>query len=119
MEIGSPGQKFDVILDTGSHLLWVPSTSCTNCPTDYRKFDSQASSSTVPLPLREHIRYGRGEVEGYYAMENVSFQGLQSRMNLLLVDQQTDTEHSQADGIMGLSNFKAIKNVFDIGYKSK
>jgi hypothetical protein len=52
-------------------------------------------------------------------MENVSFQGLQSRMNLLLVDQQTDTEHSQADGIMGLSNFKAIKNVFDIGYKSK
>ena len=51
-------------------------------------------------------------------MENVLFQGLTSRMNLLLVDKQNDTQHSQADGIMGLSNLRSIKNVFDIGYKN-
>ena len=60
MELGEPSQKFDVILDTGSTILWVPSQKCTNCPDDKRKFDSTASTSTTPLPLRDHIRYGKG-----------------------------------------------------------
>lgn len=118
MELGTPPQKFDVILDTGSHLLWVPTKNCKNCPDDVRKFDSTASTTVTPLPLRDYIRYGRGEVKGYYVFDTVLFQGVSSRLKLLLVDSQTDTEHSQADGIMGLSNLKSIDNVLDIAYKN-
>ena len=49
-------------------------------------------------------------------MDFVSFQGLKIYTNLLLVDKQKDTESSQADGIMGLSNLKSVKNVMDIAF---
>lgn len=91
MELGNPPQRFDVILDTGSHLLWVPTKNCSNCPDDVRKFESAASTTIVPLPLRDHIRYGRGEVYGYYIFDSVLFQGVTSTLKLLLVDKQSDT----------------------------
>ena len=37
---------------------------------------------------------------------------------MLLVDKQVDTENTQADGIMGLSNLKTVKNVLDLGHLS-
>lgn len=38
-------------------------------------------------------------------------------MKMLLADKQSDTEHAQADGIMGLSNEKRIDNALDLAYK--
>ena len=118
MELGTPGQKFTVILDTGSSILWIPSKNCTNCPDESRLFDSTASQTIHPLPLRDHIKYGKGEVKGFYIRDQVSMQGVSSAVNLLLVDQQSDTEHTQADGLMGLSNQKLYQNVFDVAYKN-
>lgn len=118
MTLGSPPQIFDVILDTGSHLLWVPSANCTNCPKDTRKFDSSASASATPLSLRGHIKYGKGEVEGFYLKDSLEFQGVKSPIKLLLVDQQSGTEHAQADGIMGLSNLKSIDNALDLAHRN-
>ena len=39
---------------------------------------------------------------------------MNTTFSLILADYQKDTEHSQADGIMGLSNYKKIKNVFEV-----
>jgi len=56
----------DVILDTGSHMLWVPSKNCTNCPRDVKRFDAQRSSSSRITNKREQLKYGKGEIKGYY-----------------------------------------------------
>lgn len=116
MELGQPPQKFDLILDTGSSILWVPSKNCTNCPDSTNKYDSTLTNTTRPLPKRDHIKYGQGEVRGYYVIDQVQFQGLRHDMQLLLVDEQTDTENSQADGIMGLSNYPFVNNILDEAY---
>jgi hypothetical protein len=33
------------------------------------------------------------------------------------VEQQVNTEHTQADGIMGLSNFRSVPNLLDLAHK--
>ena len=43
IEIGTPAQKAEAILDTGSHHFWVPSKNCTNCPLTFSKFDHKKS----------------------------------------------------------------------------
>jgi hypothetical protein len=36
---------------------------------------------------------------------------------LILVDKQIDLETSKADGLMGLSNYAAYKNIFEKGFE--
>jgi hypothetical protein len=47
IELGTPPQKAEVILDTGSHHFWVPSKNCTNCPLTFNKFDHRKSETAT------------------------------------------------------------------------
>jgi hypothetical protein len=49
--IGTPGQKFQVIFDTGSSNLWVPAANCSNCAL-HTKFNEKASSTFKPVGTR-------------------------------------------------------------------
>lgn len=64
VKLGTPGQTFRIIFDTGSADFWVPSIQCTDGCYDRRRYDPSHSSSHIPDGKQVSIQYGSGEVRG-------------------------------------------------------
>ena len=78
ISIGTPGQSFDVVFDTGSANLWVPGSGCmaTGC-LSHSRFDSSASSTFEEAGGSGiYIRFGTGEVSGRLSRDTVSTHGV-------------------------------------------
>jgi len=70
ISVGTPPQKFQVIYDTGSSNLWVPSTSCKNCG-KHAEYDSTKSSTYQKNGTKFYIQYGSGPVSGFESKDSV------------------------------------------------
>ena len=109
MTIGTPGQTFEVIFDTGSSNLWVPATNCTNCGSK-PKFNPTASSTYHANGEEFYIRYGSGPVSGFVGVDNVGVGSLTATG--VEFAEITDVSGLGAafsvgkfDGILGLASF--------------
>jgi hypothetical protein len=116
--IGTPGQSFAVILDTGSANLWVPDKTCRTCR-GKSMFDQTKSSSYVTNGQQWSIQYGTGSAQGFLGQDTVSF-GAAGTQQLAVpktvfgqatsIDQ--DLQQDVADGILGLAfQTLAVDNV--------
>ncbi|KAJ1365927.1 Inositol hexakisphosphate and diphosphoinositol-pentakisphosphate kinase [Parelaphostrongylus tenuis] len=79
--VGTPGQTFALVLDTGSSNLWVIDSNCNSEACDgylgsvytRRKFNTTASSTFSAENRTIGILYGSGACYGHLAMDTVSF----------------------------------------------
>jgi hypothetical protein len=80
ISVGSPGQSFRVVFDTGSSNLWVPSAKCKGCGGRFlfrhNKFNQSASGTYVASQAPFNIRYGSGPVSGVFGEDTVNVEGV-------------------------------------------
>ncbi|XP_072379228.1 cathepsin D-like isoform X1 [Diabrotica undecimpunctata] len=122
ISIGTPQQKFNVIFDTGSSNLWVPSSKCntdSGCK-NHKQYDSDKSSTYSKNGTEFLITYGSGSVEGFVSRDDVEVGGLTVKNQIFA---ETTNEPGSAfinnpfDGILGLAYYdlsiNGIPTVFD------
>ncbi|KAG5116905.1 hypothetical protein JHK84_043018 [Glycine max] len=73
ISIGSPPQYFNVVFDTGSSNLWVPSSKCIFSIACYfhSKYRSKISSTYTEIGIPCKIPYGQGSIFGFFSQDNV------------------------------------------------
>jgi saccharopepsin len=100
IEIGNPGQKFLVQLDTGSQNLWIPGPNCQECT--HKKFNGLASSSYNPSNKSFSYYYGSGKVSGMLSYDNVKLGNLTIKNQEFGQAENLTFTDSKFDGILGL-----------------
>jgi cathepsin D len=74
VSLGTPLQNFQVIFDTGSSNLWVPSHACTALACKlHNKYNAAASSTYVANGTAFVIEYGSGSVKGFLSQDVVTW----------------------------------------------
>jgi len=93
IELGTPGQTFNVIFDTGSSDLWVPAQNCSSIAcTLHKKFNPKSSSTYKPNGTEFKVEYGSGSGEGFECSDNLNMGGL-------VVKSQTFAQMTKLEGL--------------------
>lgn len=105
--IGTPPQNFNVVFDTGSSKLWVPSSTCFFSIACYfhSSYSSRLSRTYTKIGKICKIPYGSGYISGSYSQDNVEVGGLIVKDQVFVearIEKSIDLIFAQFDGILGL-----------------
>ncbi|CAG2116647.1 unnamed protein product, partial [Medioppia subpectinata] len=104
--LGTPPQSFNILFDTGSSNLWVPSSGCrsTACQTHHRYYSSR-SSTYRPNGRSFSIQYGTGSTTGFLSTDTLGIGSSQIRGQTFAEttnEPGTTFVYAEFDGILGM-----------------
>ncbi|XP_024081389.1 cathepsin D-like [Cimex lectularius] len=106
IHIGNPPQKFNVLFDTGSSNLWVPSILCNETCERLNKYDSSKSSTYVGNGTYIYLNFLSGTIEGVFSSDDFYMGGHRVR-GQLFAETNNHRDGDMFDGIFGLA-FSAL-----------
>ncbi|KAM8908178.1 nothepsin [Spinachia spinachia] len=105
--LGTPGQNFSVVFDTGSSDLWVPSTYCvSHACASHRRFKAFDSSSFYHDGRTFGIHYGSGHLLGVTARETLkigSLTTINQEFGESVYEPGSAFVRAKFDGVLGLA----------------
>ena len=104
-ELGTPGQEFNLMVDTGSANLWVPSSNCYSMPCwTHNCYTSSQSSTYQANGTFIQIDYASGVCSGVLSQDVFSIGGLTvQNVTFAQMDVMSrDFTYTAFDGILGL-----------------
>ncbi|SAL98859.1 hypothetical protein [Absidia glauca] len=120
VKVGTPGQEFLLLFDTGSSDTWIPSKKCTKSKgcLSGRRYDPTVSSTYQGEKDAVDIKYGIGSATGHYFVDRLQVGDLLSLPSQTLVkmddnkgpiaqqsthhkDDDDDNDDNLIDGIFG------------------
>jgi len=110
--IGTPGQPFLVVLDTGSSNLWVPAAACkTGGCANKDKYDNTKSSTYTNNGKKWQIAYGDGSTaSGTLVVDTMAFTGAGGAKLTIpkttfgeATKMSAEFDQDPSDGILGLA----------------
>eukprot|EP00163_Fabomonas_tropica_P033723 TRINITY_DN8_c0_g1_i1.p1 TRINITY_DN8_c0_g1~~TRINITY_DN8_c0_g1_i1.p1 ORF type:complete len:396 (+),score=134.91 TRINITY_DN8_c0_g1_i1:421-1608(+) len=107
--IGTPPQNFQVLFDTGSSNLWVPSSTCNSCG-GHATYNHGSSSSYQANGTSFSIQYGSGAASGFLSQDTIEVSGVTVPNQIFaeVTDEPGGVfENSKFDGILGMA-FQSI-----------
>ncbi|KAI6216998.1 Eukaryotic aspartyl protease [Aphelenchoides besseyi] len=111
--VGRPPKPFQVMIDTGSSVLWIPKKGCKstgrhasgNCNSGKYVYDAEESASSLNLTAPFSISYGGGSssMKGHYFKDFFSF-GEDMRITAAVTFGVAEEIVGEDQGILGLGN---------------
>ncbi|KAH7884652.1 aspartic peptidase A1 [Phlebopus sp. FC_14] len=110
VQIGTPPQNFNILMDSGSADFWVGAENCQSqqggCG-NHTFLGTQSSSSFVQNNTQFQVTYGSGAVAGQLCQDNVVMAGLALNNHSFGVATQESVQFASSsvpfDGLMGLA----------------
>ena len=103
IKIGSEAQTFNLILDTGSSILWVGRNNCGGNNGIINKFNPSTSKTAQNTFQTFNMRYGSGSCYGTYYSDNIEYIPNKKFNMYFGVASSADFVVDRCDGIIGLS----------------
>ena len=104
VRIGSNKQEFNLVLDTGSFIMWVAQQGSYDVSQIVHHFNPSDSSTCIKTNIPFDQQYGTGSCSGVYYLDNVNYINDKDFPMLFGVATKTDFQAVGADGIIGLAH---------------